>query len=142
MLLYLGLALIPVLLVAGRLFPRLPAVARIKAIVGGLITANGTIVIAVIFMVLSGVPALGQEAEGDRAQEGQAAASQVALGAGLAVGLAAIGAGIGVGITGSAAIGGITQKPELLGRTLIYVGLAEGVAIYGLIVAFMLITGA
>lgn len=61
------------------------------------------------------------------------------LAAGLAVGLASIGAGIGVGIAGSAAIGSITEKPEILGRTLIFIGLAEGVAIYGLIIAIMIL---
>ncbi|MGC8589717.1 MAG: ATP synthase subunit C [Athalassotoga sp.] len=61
------------------------------------------------------------------------------LGAGLSTGLASIGAGIGVGIAGAAGIGAISEKPELLGRTLIYVGLAEGVAIYGLIVSIMII---
>lgn len=65
-----------------------------------------------------------------------------AVGAGLAAGLAAIAAGIGVGMTGAAAIGAITEKPGMLGRTLIFVGLAEGIAIYGLIVAFMILTGA
>ena len=60
------------------------------------------------------------------------------LGAGLSTGIAALGAGIGVGISGAAGIGAITEKPETLGRTLIYVGLAEGVAIYGLIISIMI----
>lgn len=64
----------------------------------------------------------------------------VAIGAALATGLAAIGAGIAVGLAGAAAIGAITEKPETLGRTLIFVGLAEGIAIYGLIISFMLLT--
>ncbi len=61
------------------------------------------------------------------------------LAAGLAVGLASIGAGIGVGIAGAAAIGAISEKPEILGRTLIFIGLAEGVAIYGLIISIMIL---
>jgi V/A-type H+/Na+-transporting ATPase subunit K len=64
-----------------------------------------------------------------------------ALAAALATGLAAIGAGIAVGIAGAAAIGAIAEKPELLGRTLIFVGLAEGIVIYGLIVAFIILGG-
>jgi V/A-type H+-transporting ATPase subunit K len=59
------------------------------------------------------------------------------MAAALSTGLAAIGAGIAVGIAGAAAIGAVAEKPELLGRTLIFVGLAEGIAIYGLIIAFM-----
>lgn len=71
--------------------------------------------------------------------EGAAAAGGPYLAAALATGLAAIGAGIAVGIAGAAAIGAISEKPELLGRTLIFVGLAEGIVIYGLIVSFILL---
>jgi V/A-type H+-transporting ATPase subunit K len=63
------------------------------------------------------------------------------LGAAIATGLAAIGAGIAVGIAGAAAIGAIAEKPELLGRTLIFVGLAEGIVIYGLVVSFLILRG-
>jgi V/A-type H+-transporting ATPase subunit K len=62
-----------------------------------------------------------------------------AIGAGISVGGAAIGAGIAVGGTGAAAVGTIAEKPESLGRALIFVGLAEGIAIYGLIISFMVL---
>jgi V/A-type H+/Na+-transporting ATPase subunit K len=68
-------------------------------------------------------------------------ASGAPFAAALVVGLAAIGAGIAVGIAGAAAIGAIAEKPELLGRTLIFVGLAEGIVIYGLIIAFIILGG-
>jgi V/A-type H+-transporting ATPase subunit K len=61
------------------------------------------------------------------------------LAAALATGLAALGAGFAVASVGSAAIGALTEKPELLGRTLILVGLAEGIAIYGLIVSILIL---
>jgi len=61
------------------------------------------------------------------------------LAAAIATGLAAIGAGIAVSSTGSAAIGTIAEKPESFGRALIFVGLAEGIAIYGLIISFMVL---
>jgi len=64
-----------------------------------------------------------------------------ALAAAIAVGLGSIGAGYAVSSTGSAAIGVIAEKPESFGRVLIFVGLAEGIAIYGLIVAFMVLGG-
>jgi V/A-type H+/Na+-transporting ATPase subunit K len=76
--------------------------------------------------------------------QGTAAASMAQnqfLGAAIAVGLAAIGAGIAVGISGAAAIGAVAEKPELLGRTLIFVGLAEGIVIYGLIISFIILRG-
>ncbi|MBD3219801.1 ATPase [bacterium] len=94
-------------------------------------------------LVLVAVPELAMAAAGAAEATAEAAGVSMgaAIGAGLAVGLAAIGAGIAVGIAGAAAIGAITEKPEVLGRTLIFIGLAEGIAIYGLIVAFMLLTG-
>lgn len=61
------------------------------------------------------------------------------IAAGLSTAFATIGAGIGTGIVGAAGIGAISEKPALLGKTLIYVGLAEGIAIYGLLVSFMIL---
>lgn len=50
-----------------------------------------------------------------------------------------LGAGVAVAYVGAAAIAGVTEKPETAGRALIFVGLAEGIAIYGLIVAIMIL---
>ena len=61
------------------------------------------------------------------------------LSAAIATGASALGAAYAVGHVGSAAIGALTEKPELLGRVLILVGLAEGIAIYGLIIAFLIL---
>lgn len=82
-----------------------------------------------------------EEGEGSPEETAEGLSAGVAIGASLAAGLASIGAGIAVGLAGAAAIGAITEKPEVLGRSLIFVGLAEGIAIYGLIVAFMILTG-
>jgi V/A-type H+-transporting ATPase subunit K len=57
----------------------------------------------------------------------------------LSTGLACIGAGIAVAVVASSAVGAISEKPELLGRTIIFVGLAEGIAIYGLIISIMIL---
>ena len=61
------------------------------------------------------------------------------LAAGFSTGLACIGAGIAVSGTGAAAIGAMAEKPETFGRSMVFVGMAEGVAIYGLIIAFMIL---
>lgn len=61
------------------------------------------------------------------------------LGAAISTGLASIGAGIAVGGSGAAAVGAIAEKPESFGRALIFVGLSEGIAIYGLIISFMVL---
>jgi len=59
--------------------------------------------------------------------------------AALATGASALGAAYAVARVGSAAVGALTEKPELLGRVLILVGLAEGIAIYGLIIAILIL---
>jgi V/A-type H+-transporting ATPase subunit K len=61
------------------------------------------------------------------------------IGAGIPTALSTIGAGIAVGPIGAASLAAITEKPETLGRTLIYLGLAEGIAIYGLVVSILLL---
>ena len=61
------------------------------------------------------------------------------VGAALATGLSSLGAGLAVGKVGAAAIGALAEKPELFGRLLIFVGLAEGIAIYGLIVSILVL---
>lgn len=57
----------------------------------------------------------------------------------LATGVSALGAGIAVATVGSAAVGALAEKPELFGRALVLVGLAEGIAIYGLIVSIIIL---
>lgn len=61
------------------------------------------------------------------------------IGAGIAIAGSAIGAGIAVAYTGAAALAAISEKPEIFGRAMVIVGLAEGIAIYGLVIAVMLI---
>jgi V/A-type H+-transporting ATPase subunit K len=113
-------------------------VSALRRLVGGLLSLNGLATLAAVAVIVvslsSPMTVLAQEetvVSVDR--------SGIAMGAALATGLACIGAGIAVGIAGAAAIGGITEKPEILGRTLIFVGLAEGIAIYGLIISFMIL---
>jgi V/A-type H+-transporting ATPase subunit K len=73
------------------------------------------------------------------AQEGGAADQYASLAAALSTGLACIGAGIAVGGSGAAAVGATAEKPESFGRSLIFVGLSEGIAIYGLIISFLVL---
>ncbi len=61
------------------------------------------------------------------------------ISAAVAAGLSTLAAGYAVAVVGSAAVGALAEKPELLGRVLILVGLAEGIAIYGLIVAILIL---
>ena len=73
------------------------------------------------------------------AQEGGAVDQYATLAAALSTGLACIGAGIAVGGSGAAAVGATAEKPESFGRSLIFVGLSEGIAIYGLIISFLVL---
>jgi len=61
------------------------------------------------------------------------------LAAAISTGLACVGAGIAVASSGAAAVGAIAEKPESFGRSLIFVGLSEGIAIYGLIISFLIL---
>ena len=61
------------------------------------------------------------------------------MAAAVVAGLAAIGAAYAVAVVGAAAMGAVAEKPETAGRALIFVGLAEGIAIYGLIIAIMIL---
>jgi len=61
------------------------------------------------------------------------------MAAALATGLSSVGAAIAVTSVGSAAVGALAEKPELFGRLLILVGLAEGIAIYGVIISVLIL---
>ena len=61
------------------------------------------------------------------------------LAAALSTGLAALGAGYAVAVVGAAAVGAIAEKPEIFGRVIILVGLAEGIAIYGVIISVLIL---
>ena len=61
------------------------------------------------------------------------------IGAALAVGLSGIGGGIAVASSASAALGALSENDSIFGKALIFVGLAEGVALYGLLIAFLII---
>ena len=68
-----------------------------------------------------------------------AASGSALIGAAIAVAGSSIGAAIAVAYTGAAALAAMSERPELFGRAMVIVGLAEGIAIYGLIVAVILI---
>lgn len=92
-------------------------------------------VVAAMFLV----PNLIAAAEVAQAAAGKDSTGWGYIGAAVAVGLACIGSGYAVSRIGSAGIGAVTEKPELMGKTLVFLGLAEGIAIYGLIIAVMIL---
>lgn len=61
------------------------------------------------------------------------------IAAAMSTGLATIGAGIAVASSASAAIGAMSEDSKIMGKTLIFVALAEGIALYGLLATFMIL---
>lgn len=92
-------------------------------------------VIAGIIM-FSGVPV--QAADAAETAAGSAAGFGY-LAAALSTGLSCVGGGIAVASAASAALGAISEDSSALGKSLIFVGLAEGVCLYGLIISFMIL---
>ena len=97
-------------------------------------------------LLMGAVICLGQSA--DAANEAEAlvtgdgfAKGMGYLAAALSVGLSGIGGGVAVAASASAALGALSENDGVFGKALIFVGLAEGVALYGLIIAFMIILG-
>lgn len=106
------------------------------------VSAFGVVMIAMIVMALTGSPVYAQGEAGTAA----AAATGLSLGDGfkylaaaLSTGLATIGTGLAVGSVGSSAIGAVSEDSSILGKTLIFVGMAEGIAIYGMIISILIL---
>ena len=95
------------------------------------------------FLVLASVVGIGGSASAAGAEAAAAAGGMAEglkdVGAALALGLSGIGGGIAVASSASAALGAISENDKAFGKALIFVGLAEGVALYGLIVALLLL---
>jgi V/A-type H+/Na+-transporting ATPase subunit K len=98
----------------------------------------GASFLAFIATVLS-TPALAQSAANPILQATTPSNGNKFIAAGVAFGLAALGAGIGVGTSGSAAIAAVTEKAEVRTTALIFVVLAEAIAIYGFAIAFIIL---
>ncbi len=61
------------------------------------------------------------------------------MAAALSTGLSSLAGGYAVARLGTAAVGAMAEKPDLFGRLLIFVGLAEGIAIYGVIISILIL---
>lgn len=82
---------------------------------------------------------VGYLVAGAAAEQAAGGGGMALLAAAIAVAGSSIGAAIAVAYTGAAALAAISERPELFGRAMVIVGLAEGIAIYGLIVSIILI---
>ena len=96
---------------------------------------------ALLLLVFAGSPGAAEAIKAAAAAD-SGIVQWAMLSASIAAGLGTVGAGVAVAAVGAAAVGVLAEKPELLGRVLIFVGLAEGIAIYGLIVAILILSRA
>jgi V/A-type H+-transporting ATPase subunit K len=78
-------------------------------------------------------------ADGAASEAGELALAAAFIGAGLVTGLGAIGTGIAVSSAAAAAIGAISENENNFGKAMIFVAMAEGIAIYGLLISFMIL---
>jgi V/A-type H+-transporting ATPase subunit K len=94
-------------------------------------------------VLLFGLTALAQDAGPAVTAQDKSNASYRAIGYGvaaaMAVGCSILGAGYAVGRIGSAAVGALVEKPELLPRTILFIALGEGLAVLGFAFAMMLL---
>jgi V/A-type H+/Na+-transporting ATPase subunit K len=94
------------------------------------------ILVSLVLLAALAVPAAFAQAAAPAA----AADTARYLAAAAAVGLACIGGGLAVGQIGAAAMAAMSENPELSGKALPYVGLAEGICLWGFIVALMILS--
>lgn len=102
---------------------------NITAVVAGIIIAT----------IIAYNPGLVEAAETTGAADAGLATGLGYIAAALSTGLSCVGGGIAVASAASAALGAISEDGSIFGRSLIFVGLAEGVALYGLIISFMIL---
>ena len=89
-------------------------------------------------------PVIAHAADANAAAEAASAASNATglgyISAGLSTGLSCIGGGIAVGGSAPAAIGATSEDPKNFGKSIIFVALGEGCALYGMLISIMIIT--
>jgi V/A-type H+-transporting ATPase subunit K len=114
---------------------RARATLRVVGILNALLLVGGLALLLVVAMGGAGSAAAPAAASTNASTTN----GDALIGAAIAVAGSSLGAAIAVAYTGSAALAAISERPEIFGRAMVIVGLAEGIAIYGLIVAIILI---
>ena len=98
------------------------------------------LIIAVLMLCVVSGGLFASEAEAAAAQETSAVTQAIKyVSAGLAVGFACIAGGMAVGKIGAAAMGAMSENPELSGKALPFAGLAEGICLWGFLVALLIL---
>ena len=129
------LLFLPLITIAVR---RLTGVSARHALLGNIAMFCGLLLVTAVCGFGGAASAAETGAAAAAASDGLATGLKY-LGAALAVGLSGIGGGLAVASSASAALGAISENDSVFGKSLIFVGLAEGVALYGLIIALVLL---
>jgi len=134
---------LPVIVIPSAVLARLAARrpqrgALILAAAGALLMVGATVLLV---LSLTGGAANAASVSAGAASVASSSGSDTGafIGAAIAVAGSTIGAGIAVAYTGAAALAAMSERPELFGRAMVVVGLAEGIAIYGLIIGIILV---
>ncbi len=110
---------------------------------GGYVLAGVSVVVlaaaVALLAVVAGPAGVSSAATAATAATATGSNSAALIGAAIAVTGSTIGAGIAVAYVGAAALAVMSERPEQFGRSMVIVGLAEGIAIYGLIIGIILI---
>ena len=106
---------------------------------GGLLTNVLLFAVALTVTLFLGIDDALAQAAAAGAKEVSSGVGLALIGVGIPTAGAAIGAGIALGPVGSSALAVLAEKPEAFGRTLIFMGLAEGIAIYGLVMSILML---
>lgn len=102
---------------------------------------NGRVAISILAVLATAVAFTGLVGfeQAFAQEEAASAGGSKLLGAGLAFGLAAAGAGIGLGFVGAAGLAAISDNPKMQSRVFIFVGMVESIAIYGIVMMFIIL---
>lgn len=106
-----------------------------RALAANVITFFGVMLVGIVLLFTTQASAAETAAAGSGIATGMGY-----IAAALVTGFSCIGGGIAVASAASAALGAISEDQSILGKSLIFVGLAEGVALYGLIISFMILS--
>ncbi|WP_327130103.1 ATP synthase subunit C [Streptomyces sp. NBC_01343] len=112
---------------------------RPKSAVRWLLASNLLLLGGAVALLLTGLDGAAQGAPVQQSGEPAGPNSAALYSAAIAVAGASIGSALAVAYTGAAALAALGERPELFGRAIVIVGLAEGIAVYGLVVAILLI---
>ena len=103
------------------------------------ILISAVLIIVAFTVLIATSPNAYAQAPSTTTASSDGGSSSKLIGAGLAFGLAGAGAGIGLGFVGAAGLAAISDNPKMQSRVFIFVGMVESIAIYGIVMMFIIL---